>query len=239
MLIFSGFGLLNWGVPQPDMASPLARCVMETGGIVFRHEFARPDQGGIMRAKPNPERPAAGGPPAQPSAGERAAESLSAHARRQAGLTADAPAAESPDRTGDVVTWREEVEIRTETGTTSATVTVRTYVAEEKVSRQIPLMREEASVTKEKITPAEAVGMVPREIRGDRKQTFEVELSMQEAVVSKRLVPSERVRVEVRRVTDMVSVDETVKAEHVEIEEPQSPKRLRVRRVGVTNLGAP
>lgn len=183
-----------------------------------------------MHAKTNPDDAAADRLSAMPPTGNRAAEALSAHARRQ---VADAA---SPTRAGDVVTWREELDIRTEAHKTSATVQVHTYVTEEKVSRQIALMHEEASVTTQRITPSEAAGLVPREIRGDRDETFEFELSTQEAVVSKRLVPNERVTVDIRRVTEMVTVDDTVKTEQVRIDPPpHPPKTLRVRREGVTN----
>jgi stress response protein YsnF len=155
-------------------------------------------------------------------------DALSANAGRQ--LTA------GKQQNAELVTWREEVEIKAETTTVPARFKVRTYVTEERVSKQVPVKYQEATISKERISPEEAARLTPRAIR-EMTQDFEIQLQMVEAVVSKKLVPAERIRIDLETKQEMVDVEETVKTEHIKIEEPPKGKReVKVRREGYTNL---
>lgn len=132
-------------------------------------------------------------------------------------------------RPEEMVCWREEVDFAA-TEKVIGSVRVHTYVTEEKVARQIPLEHEEVRVVREPVAEAEAANLRPRELG---EAHAEVQLHAQEALISKRVVPTERIRFEVQRVKDMVTVNETVRQEHFKVEEPPKlPEAgLRVRRV--------
>lgn len=128
----------------------------------------------------------------------------------------------------EMVCWREEVEFAA-TERVIGSVKVHTYVTEEKISRQLPLEHEEVRVIREKIGDHEAMNLHTHDFR---EQFAEVELRAQEALVSKKMVPVERIRFEVQRVKDMVTVNETVRQEHFKVEEPPKlPEGNRIRRV--------
>jgi stress response protein YsnF len=136
-------------------------------------------------------------------------------------------------RPDEMVCWREEVEFAA-TERVIGSVKVHTYVTEEKVSRQIPLEHEEVRVIREKIGDSEAMNLRAHDFH---EQFAEVELRAQEALVSKKMVPVERIRFEVQRVKDMVTVNEVLRQEHFKVEEPPKlPEGNRVRRV--TDTGA-
>lgn len=182
------------------------------------------------------------GSAAQQNTGAKSAEKgekVSAAQQRSSGQQAASmmPAPDLPDL-GELVTWREEVDIRTEATRIPQKFKVQTYITENRVQRNVDVEWQEARIIREPVPAQEATRMSAREIREQNKD-FEIELAMVEAVVSKKLVPAERIRVETETKHDTVAVDETLKSEHFKVQEPQhSHSDFTVRRdEGYSNLG--
>ena len=117
---------------------------------------------------------------------------------------------------------RSEEELRV--GTTereSGRVRLQKYVVEEEVTKTVPVRREEVRVEREPITDAN---------RGDAvdgpaisEEEHEVVLHEEEAVVEKRAVPKERIRLEKDVATDEETVSETVRKEQVDVDGDRRP----------------
>jgi uncharacterized protein (TIGR02271 family) len=96
---------------------------------------------------------------------------------------------------------------------------LRKYVVTEEVQKTVPVRREEVRVEREPITDANV---------GDAKdgpaiseEEHEVTLHAEEAVVEKRAVPKERVRLDKDTIEEEQQVSETVAKEEIEIEGAQ------------------
>ena len=93
---------------------------------------------------------------------------------------------------------------------------LRKYVVTEEVTKTVPVQREEVRVEREPITE----GNVDAATDGPpiSEEEHEVVLHEEEAVVEKRAVPKERVRLEKDTVTDEQTVTEEVRKEQIETE---------------------
>jgi uncharacterized protein (TIGR02271 family) len=96
---------------------------------------------------------------------------------------------------------------------------LRKYVVTEQVSTTVPVQREEVRVEREPITEANVDAAMSG---GDiTSEEHEVVLREEEAVVSKRVVPKERVRLDKDVVTEQREVGGEVRKEQIEFEEGQ------------------
>jgi len=119
--------------------------------------------------------------------------------------------------TDDAMT-RSEEELRV--GTTereSGRVRLRKYVVTDQVQKTVPVRREEVRLEREPITDANAGAALDGPAISEEEH--EVVLHEEEAVVEKRAVPKERVRLDKDTVTDHQEVAEDVRKEQVEIVE--------------------
>src|SRR4051794_39750607 len=93
---------------------------------------------------------------------------------------------------------------------------LRKYIVTENVQQTVPVEREELRVEREPITDAN----VDKALDGPElsEEEHEVTLRAEEAVVDKRVVPKERVRLDKDTVTDEAVVDEEVRKEQIEAE---------------------
>lgn len=111
---------------------------------------------------------------------------------------------------------RSEEEIRI--GTTqreTGRVRLRKYIETEQVSQTVPVRRETATVHREAITDANVGAATSGADLSEEEH--EVVLSSEEAVVEKRVVAKERVRMDKTTVTDQVQVDEQVRKEKIDL----------------------
>jgi uncharacterized protein (TIGR02271 family) len=123
----------------------------------------------------------------------------------------------SGPNTDDAMTLSEE---ELSVGTTereAGRVRLRKYVVEEEVTKTVPVRREEVRLEREPITDAN---------RGDAldgpaisEEEHEVVLHEEEAVAEKRAVPKERIRLEKDVTTEDEQVSETVRSEHVDVDD--------------------
>jgi uncharacterized protein (TIGR02271 family) len=93
-------------------------------------------------------------------------------------------------------------------------VNVRTTVETERVHERVPLMHEEVSVERRPLSAADASG-------ADLtigEETLRVPLTREEAVVEKKVVPTEEVVVRTNTVTENQTVEDTVRRERLETE---------------------
>jgi uncharacterized protein (TIGR02271 family) len=127
--------------------------------------------------------------------------------------------------TDDAMT-RSEEELRV--GTTereSGRVRLQKYVVEEEVTKTVPVRREEVRVEREPITDAN------RDDAHDgpaiSEEEHEVVLHSEEAVVDKRAVPKERIRLEKDVTTDEETISETVRKEQVDVDGDRDRDRDR------------
>ena len=102
-------------------------------------------------------------------------------------------------------------------------VRLRKYVTTEQVTQTVPVQREELRVEREPITDAnlDAATSGP----DISEEEHEVTLHEEEAVVEKRVVPRERVRLDKDTVTDERQVSEEVRKEQIEVDGDQSTYR--------------
>ena len=91
---------------------------------------------------------------------------------------------------------------------------LRKYVVTEQVTQTVPVKREEVRLEREPITD----GNVDQAVDGPEisEEEHEVVLHEEEAVVEKRTVPKERVRMDKQSVTDEAQVSEEVRKEQIE-----------------------
>ena len=119
--------------------------------------------------------------------------------------------------TDDAMT-RSEEELRVGTQRREAgRARLRKYVVTEQVTKTVPVQREKVRVEREPITE----GNVDRAMSGPEisEEEHEVVLHEEEAVVSKRAVPKERVRLDKDVVTEQRQVGGEVRKEQIEFEE--------------------
>jgi uncharacterized protein (TIGR02271 family) len=120
----------------------------------------------------------------------------------------------------------EELEVGTRTRETGR-ARLRKYVVTEDVTTTVPVQREEVRLEREPITDANAdAAMAGGDITEDE---HEVTLQEEEAVVSKRVVPKERVRLDTDTVTEEAAVTEQVRKEVIDAETPEGGKGRRRR----------
>jgi len=98
----------------------------------------------------------------------------------------------------------------------SGRVRLRKYVTTENVQQTVPVQREEVRVEREPITD----GNVDDALDGPEisDEEHEVVLHEEEAVVEKRTVPKERVRLDKETVVDETQVSEEVRKEQIDVE---------------------
>jgi stress response protein YsnF len=130
----------------------------------------------------------------------------------------------------EMVSWREELQVMTAPQErTVGTVKVRKYVTVEDFTGTVPIEYDTVQVIREPVSEQEAALLTPADIA---ELTQEVELRTQEALVTRRIVPIERVRLQVSRVKGEVTVSDALRSEHFEVDEPVTPNlQDAVRRV--------
>jgi uncharacterized protein (TIGR02271 family) len=119
--------------------------------------------------------------------------------------------------TDDAMT-RSEEELRVGTRETeSGRVRLRKYVVTEEVQQTVPVRREEVRVEREPITDANVdEAMAGPEIS---EEEHEVVLHQEEAVVEKRAVPKERVRLDKDTITEEEQISEEVRKEQIDVDD--------------------
>ncbi|CAN5266585.1 PRC and DUF2382 domain-containing protein [soil metagenome] len=125
-----------------------------------------------------------------------------------------------PAPASDHAMTRSEEELRVGTERREAgRARLRKYVETERVTRQVPVRREQVRLEREPITgsdpDAAAEGAVISE------EEHEVTLTEERPVVGKQAVAKERVRLEKEEVTEDVTVSEDLRRERVELDEPE------------------
>jgi uncharacterized protein (TIGR02271 family) len=112
----------------------------------------------------------------------------------------------------------EELRVRTQPRETGR-VRLRKYVVTEHVQYTVPVQREEVRIEREPITDSN----VDPAITGPEISAEEREVVLHEEipVVEKRVVPKERVRLAKDTITDEQQVSETLRKEHVDIDDPR------------------
>ena len=106
-------------------------------------------------------------------------------------------------------------------------VRLRKYVVTEQVQKTVPVQREEVRIEREPITDANAGDALDGPALSEEEH--EIVLHAEEAVVEKRVVPKERVRLEKDAVVEDQTVTETVRKERIEAEGDLPPaERSRV-----------
>nr|MBA2637089.1 YsnF/AvaK domain-containing protein [Solirubrobacterales bacterium] len=94
---------------------------------------------------------------------------------------------------------------------------LRKHIITEPVSETVTTQREELRVEREPITDA---NMGDAMSGGDlTEEEHEVTLSAEEAVVEKRVVPKERVRMDKEIVSDQQTVTDEIRKEQIEVDE--------------------
>jgi uncharacterized protein (TIGR02271 family) len=125
--------------------------------------------------------------------------------------------------TDDAMTRSEE---ELDVGTTSketGRARLRKYVVTEDVQTTVPVQREEVRVEREPITDANAGAATDGPAISEEEH--EVTLHAEEAVVEKRAVPKERVRLDKDVVEDEQQVSETVAKEQIEVDGADESRR--------------
>ena len=121
--------------------------------------------------------------------------------------------------TDDAMT-RSEEELRVGTETRErGRVRLRKYVTTEEQQVTVPVRREEVRVEREPITDANLDDATSGPAISEEEH--EVTLREEEAVVEKRAVPRERVRLDKDTVTDQRQVSEEVRKEQIEVDDDQ------------------
>jgi uncharacterized protein (TIGR02271 family) len=119
--------------------------------------------------------------------------------------------------TTDEAMTRSEEELRVGTAQReSGRVRLRKYVVTDEVQQTVPVQREEVRLEREPITD----GNVDQALDGPAisEEEHEVVLHEEEAVVEKRAVPKERVRLDKETVTDEQTVSEQVRKEQIDVD---------------------
>jgi uncharacterized protein (TIGR02271 family) len=133
------------------------------------------------------------------------------------GAAAGAVGHDTSGPTTDDAMTRSEEELRVGTAQRErGRARLRKYVVTEEVQQTIPVRREEVRVEREPITDANVDQATAGPEISDEEH--EVTLHEEEAVVEKRTVPKERVRLEKDTVTDEQTISEQVRKEEIEAE---------------------
>ena len=127
--------------------------------------------------------------------------------------------------TDDAMTRSEEELAVGKTSRESGRARLRKYVVTEQVQTTVPVQREEVRVEREPITD----GNVGEATDGPAisEEEHEVVLHEEEAVVEKRAVPKERVRLDKETVTEEKQVSDEVRKERIEMEGDEATSRRR------------
>jgi uncharacterized protein (TIGR02271 family) len=96
---------------------------------------------------------------------------------------------------------------------------LRKYVVEDQVQETVPVRREEVRLEREPITDANAGAAMDGPAISEEEH--EVVLHEEEAVVEKRAVPKERVRLDKETEIEEQTVSDSVRKEEIEIDDPQ------------------
>ena len=118
----------------------------------------------------------------------------------------------------DSAMTRSEEELRVDKQTKSAgTARLKKWVETDEVNITVPVTREKAKVVREPVTDANR----DKAMRGPdiSEGEHEITLTEEEVNVTTEAVPKERVRLESEKETEQVPVSETVRKEHVEVED--------------------
>jgi uncharacterized protein (TIGR02271 family) len=118
--------------------------------------------------------------------------------------------------TDDAMTRSEEELAVGKTSRESGRARLRKYVVTEQVQTTVPVQREEVRVEREPITDANVGDAMDGPAISDEEH--EVVLHEEEAVVDKRAVPKERVRLDKQTVTEEKQVSDEVRKERIEVE---------------------
>ena len=113
----------------------------------------------------------------------------------------------------------EELSVGTERRETGR-ARLRKYVETERVTRQVPLRREQVRLEREPISPSDPDAAAEGAVISEEEH--EVILTEERPVVEKRAVAKERVRLEKEEVTQDVTVSEDLRRERVELDELQA-----------------
>jgi uncharacterized protein (TIGR02271 family) len=127
-------------------------------------------------------------------------------------------------RTTDDAMTRSEEELRV--GTTqreAGRARLRKYVVEEQVTKTVPVRREEVRIEREPITDANVGAATDGPAISEEEH--EVVLHEEEAVVEKRAVPKERVRLDKDTHTEERQVSDTVRKEQVDVDDAGTGRR--------------
>ena len=122
-----------------------------------------------------------------------------------------------PDTDSAMTRSEEQLHVGTETRETGR-ARLRKYVVTEDVTTTVPVSHEEVRLEREPVTAANRDEALTG---GDiTEEEHEVVLTEERPVVTKETVPVERVRVDKDTVTEQQQVDETVRKEEIELDEP-------------------
>ncbi|MEV0370883.1 PRC and DUF2382 domain-containing protein [Streptomyces sp. NPDC050636] len=131
----------------------------------------------------------------------------------------EAKRTEQPD---EIVLYGEQMQIGTEERE-SGRAHLRKHVVTEDVHRTVPLSHEEVRVVRTKITDEErATGRTAPPLG---EGVVEVVLHEEQAVISKRTVPVERVRLETERVTEEKEVTAKLRREELELDDGRGVRK--------------
>ena len=207
-------GVPNWALVAVD--SSTTRLVPMTGARPVGHELVIP-----LTAESVLSAPAAGdsGPPDQQT--ERA---LLAHyqssTNEHAGDNALSPQDESADDV--VIRSEEQLKIGLETRAGSR-VKISKHVVAEQVTQTVTVRREELRIERIPIADDEGVTSVDVPDGGDHHelvdQDWEIVLYEERVILTKVVVPVERIRLGTRTVTEEVTVAEELRSERIELAE--------------------
>ncbi|MGY1593209.1 DUF2382 domain-containing protein [Geodermatophilus sp. SYSU D00708] len=100
---------------------------------------------------------------------------------------------------------------------------LRKYVVTENVTETVPVSREEIRVEREPITDANVGNALDGPAISEEEH--EVTLHAERPVVDKEAVPVERVRLDTQTVTDQETVTDSVRKEHIELDEGATDRR--------------
>jgi uncharacterized protein (TIGR02271 family) len=140
---------------------------------------------------------------------------------RHYGLAEPGTEVSDPDADGAMTRSEEQLEVDTRTRQ-AGRARLRKHVVTENVTTTLPVQREEVRLEREPITEANAdAALSGADITSEE---HEVTLHEEEAVVAKRVVPKERVRLDTDTVTEQAAVSEQVRKEVIEADMPETAR---------------
>ncbi|MFD9815690.1 PRC and DUF2382 domain-containing protein [Streptomyces sp. NPDC059080] len=129
---------------------------------------------------------------------------------------------ETREQAPEIVLSEERIQIGTEERE-AGRAHLRKHVVTEDVHRTVPLSHEEVRLVREKISDEERMRGRTAPRLGDGE--VEVVLHEEEAVVTKRTVPVERVRLETERITEQREINTELRKEEVEFDDGMSTRK--------------